>query len=270
MILMPLLSLGASPPGTDWRKEADDMFQFDDPRSDMTRYSQISIATFDCISSQTCRYDFYAPPRTAKNRSLARSCASSQDVGRPAAPVGSQPHLFGRDAPLEVEVGSGKGLFLQSAAQRHAGAQFPRRRDRPQIRPVLRRPPGSQRDSTNAVMVQRRRPAAVRRTPARRIAGRRARLLPRSVVEEAAPQAPRDERDGSSATSPARSRPAARSTSGPTSTSYFDATLELIAAHTPLVGPLDSRRAAGRARSRLPHAFRAPHAAAPTSPSIAR
>jgi len=30
MILMPLLSFGASPPGADWRKETDDLFQFDD------------------------------------------------------------------------------------------------------------------------------------------------------------------------------------------------------------------------------------------------
>jgi membrane associated rhomboid family serine protease len=33
MILMPFLALGASPPGTDWRQEADDMFHFEDPRS---------------------------------------------------------------------------------------------------------------------------------------------------------------------------------------------------------------------------------------------
>jgi membrane associated rhomboid family serine protease len=33
MVLMPLLSLGAEPPGSDWRKESDDMFRFDDPRS---------------------------------------------------------------------------------------------------------------------------------------------------------------------------------------------------------------------------------------------
>jgi membrane associated rhomboid family serine protease len=32
MIIMPLLSFGASPPGTDWRKETDEMFRFDDPR----------------------------------------------------------------------------------------------------------------------------------------------------------------------------------------------------------------------------------------------
>jgi len=30
--LMPLLSIGASPPGTDWRKESEEMFRFDDPR----------------------------------------------------------------------------------------------------------------------------------------------------------------------------------------------------------------------------------------------
>jgi len=32
MILMPLLSLGASPPGTDWRKETEEQFRFEDPR----------------------------------------------------------------------------------------------------------------------------------------------------------------------------------------------------------------------------------------------
>lgn len=33
LLLMPFMSLGASPPGTDWRKEAEEMFRFDDPRS---------------------------------------------------------------------------------------------------------------------------------------------------------------------------------------------------------------------------------------------
>jgi len=33
-------------------------------------------------------------------------------------------HLFDRDAPLEIEVGSGKGLFLQSAAERNPGHNF--------------------------------------------------------------------------------------------------------------------------------------------------
>jgi membrane associated rhomboid family serine protease len=32
MFMMPLLSLGASPPGKDWHQEIDDMFRFDDPR----------------------------------------------------------------------------------------------------------------------------------------------------------------------------------------------------------------------------------------------
>jgi membrane associated rhomboid family serine protease len=33
MVLMPVFTLGASPPGTDWRKEADEMFRFEDRRS---------------------------------------------------------------------------------------------------------------------------------------------------------------------------------------------------------------------------------------------
>jgi membrane associated rhomboid family serine protease len=33
LVLMPILSLGASPPDADWRKEAIDLFRFDDPRS---------------------------------------------------------------------------------------------------------------------------------------------------------------------------------------------------------------------------------------------
>jgi membrane associated rhomboid family serine protease len=32
MVLMPLLSFGASPPGADWRKETDELFRFEDPR----------------------------------------------------------------------------------------------------------------------------------------------------------------------------------------------------------------------------------------------
>jgi membrane associated rhomboid family serine protease len=32
MILMPIFTLGASPPGKDWRKEAEEMFRFEDPR----------------------------------------------------------------------------------------------------------------------------------------------------------------------------------------------------------------------------------------------
>ena len=32
MILMPLFTLGGSPPGKDWRKETEEMFRFEDPR----------------------------------------------------------------------------------------------------------------------------------------------------------------------------------------------------------------------------------------------
>jgi membrane associated rhomboid family serine protease len=38
MLLMPLLSFGSSPPGTDWRKEAHELFQFNDPRFDNRRF----------------------------------------------------------------------------------------------------------------------------------------------------------------------------------------------------------------------------------------
>jgi membrane associated rhomboid family serine protease len=33
MILMPVFTLGASPPGTNWRSEAEEMFRFNEPRS---------------------------------------------------------------------------------------------------------------------------------------------------------------------------------------------------------------------------------------------
>ena len=32
VILMPILGLGASPPGTDWKREVQELFQFEDPR----------------------------------------------------------------------------------------------------------------------------------------------------------------------------------------------------------------------------------------------
>jgi membrane associated rhomboid family serine protease len=32
VVLMPLLTIGASPPGTDWRTEAEELFKFEDPR----------------------------------------------------------------------------------------------------------------------------------------------------------------------------------------------------------------------------------------------
>ena len=31
--LMPILGLGAAPPGTNWHKEVDELFRFDDPRT---------------------------------------------------------------------------------------------------------------------------------------------------------------------------------------------------------------------------------------------
>jgi hypothetical protein len=33
LVLMPVMSLGAPPPEADWRKEAEELFQFGDPRA---------------------------------------------------------------------------------------------------------------------------------------------------------------------------------------------------------------------------------------------
>ena len=98
--------------------------------------------------------------------------------------------LFGRAAPLEVEVGSGKGLFLRNAAAAPAGGGFPGHRNRPEIRPIRRgrigqgRPakrPGGPGDALRC---------STSCSPT--IAGGGPRLLSRSLVEEAAPQAAGD------------------------------------------------------------------------------
>ena len=31
--LMPIMGLGAAPPGTNWHQETDELFRFDDPRT---------------------------------------------------------------------------------------------------------------------------------------------------------------------------------------------------------------------------------------------
>jgi tRNA (guanine-N7-)-methyltransferase len=51
---------------------------------------------------------------------LSRHLKTWDDMPRPFRPAA----LFGRDAPLEVEVGSGKGLFLTSAAKEQAERDF--------------------------------------------------------------------------------------------------------------------------------------------------
>ncbi len=51
---------------------------------------------------------------------LSRHCKSLDELPRPWQPE----TLFGRRAPLEVEIGSGKGLFLRTAAAARAEADF--------------------------------------------------------------------------------------------------------------------------------------------------
>lgn len=53
-----------------------------------------------------------ALPKIDPNLDLSRHLKSWDELPRPW----SAAQLFGREAPLEVEIGSGKGMFLQSAA----------------------------------------------------------------------------------------------------------------------------------------------------------
>ncbi|MEX2091666.1 MAG: tRNA (guanosine(46)-N7)-methyltransferase TrmB [Pirellulales bacterium] len=61
-----------------------------------------------------------ALPKLDPTLDLARHLKSIDQLPRPWDAAA----LFGTDAPLEVEVGSGKGLFLQSAATGLAGHNF--------------------------------------------------------------------------------------------------------------------------------------------------
>ena len=101
--------------------------------------------------------------------------------------------LFGREAPLEVEVGSGKGLFLQSAAVAlpehnflgieiaHKYARFAAARLAKHALP-------------NAIVVDGDAQRLFTELFPDDATGRGARLFPRPVVEKAAPQTPRHER----------------------------------------------------------------------------
>ena len=52
---------------------------------------------------------------------LSRHLTDWEELPRPW----NQAALFGRTAPLEVEVGSGKGLFLSAAASDQPGRDYP-------------------------------------------------------------------------------------------------------------------------------------------------
>ena len=74
--------------------------------------------------------------------------------------------LFGRAAPLEVEVGSGKGLFLRDGGGRPAGRRFPRRGNRPAVRRVHRGGAGEAKSAQRGGR-SRRRPAGLSRVCSR-------------------------------------------------------------------------------------------------------
>ena len=128
--------------------------------------------------------------------------------------------IFGRRCAAGNRGRFGQGAVLAQRGPLATGRRFSRHRDRAQVRPLRRRGAGQGRAAQRPGRVGRRH-ADFRRVDPRQLAGRSPRLLPRSLVEEAAPQAPRDERDLHAGTSSGRCCRAARCTSGPTSRSIF-------------------------------------------------
>ena len=124
--------------------------------------------------------------------------------------------IFGRVAPLEIEVGSGKGIFLRNAARSQPdvdflGIEIVHKYARFAAAGLAKA------ELPNGRVVSGDGMRIFAELIPDGVAGRGTRLLSRSLVEEAAPQAPRDERDLSASTSSGRCCPAARCTSGPTS-----------------------------------------------------
>ena len=111
------------------------------------------------------------------------------DVRRTSAPWDAGA-MFDREAPLEVEAGCGKGLFLAGAAAAHPehnflGIELAARYARFAAGRLAKRRSGQCADGA------RRRAASLRRATARQLPDGRACLFSRSVVEGEAQEAPR-------------------------------------------------------------------------------
>ncbi len=145
--------------------------------------------------------------------------------------------LFGREAPLEVEIGSGKGLFLQSASKHEPDHNFLGVEVSYKYARFTAARLAKQR-ATNAISVH----------------GDGLRLFREFVPDEAlaavhvyfpdpwwkARHRRRRVLNGTFLTDVVRTlRPSGRLHFWTDVKEYFDSTLELIASHTPLVGPYD-------------------------------
>ena len=133
--------------------------------------------------------------------------------------------LFGNRAPLEVEVGSGKGLFMRTAAARQAGRELSRDRTGPEVcrlrRAVWPNEDGQRQDRRRRWICG----SSPNESPG--LASRRSMLFSRPLVEDAAQETPGAERAVPGATCIGRSRPAARSFWTDVE-EYFKTTLALI------------------------------------------
>ena len=156
---------------------------------------------------------------STRPRSTSRASWSTPPSTR-ATSRSTGPRFFGNDRPVELEVGSGKGLFLATAATERPGHNFlgielARKYARLAAERAAKRGltnvrvwPGDARSFAG--------PTGPRGQPAGR-----PRLLPRPLVEEAAQEAPgvqrgagrRDRRGASSRAASCTWRPTSRSTS---------------------------------------------------------
>ena len=146
--------------------------------------------------------------------------------------------LFGRVAPLEVEVGSGKGLFLQSAAASNPdhnflGIEIATKYARFAAARVAKH------GLNNAVMVHGDAQPIFADLLPDQFAGRGACLLPRSVVEETARETARAERAVRAAGRAHAHCWAARSTIGRTFSNDLRRRSNCLPRKTTLVGPLE-------------------------------
>ena len=156
-------------------------------------------------------------PRCPTRDSMSRAPARPRTC--PAIEAARLGELFGNDHPVELEVGSGKGLFLANAASERPGHNFlgielSRKYARLAAERAVQARAGQRPRSGRATPGCRRSARRPRRQPAGR-----PRLLSRSLVEEAAQEAQGVHRDAGCRRSSGCSSPAASCTWPPTSRS---------------------------------------------------
>ena len=172
----------------------------------------VASVTHPPIRSYVLRQGRFSPRAAARLRRAAAALGRALPGARPWTFAA----VFGRVAPVVVEIGSGMGETTARIARENPGHRLPRDRSAR----ARRRQPAQAARGRAAIDQRARGPARRGRGDARHgaagFARGPARLLPRSVAEEAPPQAPPDPAGVRGASPPSASRPAATCTSPPT------------------------------------------------------